>query len=31
MGNIVDIDNHDDDFNLENQNNKADSNKDSKK
>lgn len=26
MGNIVDIDNHDDDFNLENQNNKADSN-----
>lgn len=37
LGNIVDIDNHDDDFNLENQNNKADSNnkiesnKDSKK
>lgn len=31
MGNIVDIDNHDDDFNLENQNNKADSNKDSNK
>lgn len=31
MGNIVDIDNHDDDFNLENQNNKVDSNKDLKK